>query len=413
MAKFDVAVLGAGIVGICSAIHLQRAGLSVALVDRREPGMETSFGNAGIIQREGVHPYLFPRNVITLARHALNRGTEAHYHLSALAHVAPFLFRYWRASRPDKARATLAANIPLFAECLSSHGELADAAGAGNLIAKNGWLRLLRDDSAMSAAEAELAELCELGLVSTLLAKPDLAQLEPHLRTDGLAGAVHHADPWTVSDPGALVSAYAALFEKEGGTVVCANAFDLSREAGGSWFSGVELQADRIVVALGPWSEPFLDKLGVKLPMGIKRGYHRHYRGADGATLTRSVVDDANGFVLAPMRAGIRLTSGAEFARLDAPPTPVQLERALPKARQLLALGEPVEEEPWMGARPAFPDMRPVIGSAPGRGDVWINTGHAHHGFTLGPASGRLLSQMMTGGEPLCDPAPFSAARFG
>jgi D-amino-acid dehydrogenase len=147
--------------------------------------------------------------------------------------------------------------------------------------------------------------------------------------------------------------------------------------------------------------------------MGVKRGYHRHYAARGNAVLTRPVVDDDNGFVLAPMVRGIRLTSGAEFARQDAPPTPVQIARAEPIARGLFPLGETVDAQSWLGSRPVFPDLREAIGRAPGLDGVWLNFGHAHHGLTLGPATGLLLAQMIAGETPYTDPTPYSAERFG
>jgi D-amino-acid dehydrogenase len=112
------------------------------------------------------------------------------------------------------------------------------------------------------------------------------------------------------------------------------------------------------------------------------------------------------------MEQGLRLTTGAEFAERDAPPTPVQFDRLLPHARKLFPLGDPVEKEPWLGCRPCFPDSMPVIGRAPGQPGLWLDYGHAHWGLTLGPASGRLLAEMMTGKTPYIDPAPYAAGRF-
>ena len=115
------------------------------------------------------------------------------------------------------------------------------------------------------------------------------------------------------------------------------------------------------------------------------------------------VLDTDLGYLLAPMNRGIRLTTGAEFAHRDAPPTPVQVERALPRAHRLFPLGEPVDAKPWMGARPCLPDMLPVIGKAPRHSGLWFDFGHQHHGLTLGPATGRLLAEMMTGETPFAD----------
>jgi len=116
--------------------------------------------------------------------------------------------------------------------------------------------------------------------------------------------------------------------------------------------------------------------------------------------------------VLAPMEQGIRLTTGVEFAARDAKPTPVQFDRLMPAARELFALGEPVEAQPWLGARPCFADSRPVIGPAPGEDGLWLACGHGHWGLTLGAVTGRLLTEMITGATPFCDPKPYSAERF-
>ena len=167
-----------------------------------------------------------------------------------------------------------------------------------------------------------------------------------------------------------------------------------------------------VVVALGPWAPDLLEPLGIKLPLAVKRGYHRHFRARGNAALSRPMLDAENGYCLTPMEQGIRLTTGAEFAARDAAPTPVQFDRLLPAARELFPLGEPVEPAPWLGSRPCFADSRPVIGRAPRQRGLWLAYGHGHWGLTLGPATGRLVAEMMTGATPFCDPAPYGAERF-
>jgi D-amino-acid dehydrogenase len=124
------------------------------------------------------------------------------------------------------------------------------------------------------------------------------------------------------------------------------------------------------------------------------------------------VVDYDVGYCVAPMEQGLRLTTGAEFAARDATPTPAQLTRLTPAARALFPLGEEIEATPWMGSRPCFADSRPVIGPAPGHAGLSLAYGHAHWGLTLGPVTGRLVAEMITGATPFCDPAPYSADRF-
>jgi D-amino-acid dehydrogenase len=172
------------------------------------------------------------------------------------------------------------------------------------------------------------------------------------------------------------------------------------------------LDAGAAVVALGAWADLVTKPLGYRLPLAVKRGYHMHYAAKGNAVLGRPCLDSERGYLLAPMGRGIRLTTGAEFANRDAPKTPVQLERAEPIARTLFPLGERIDPEPWMGPRPCTPDMMPIIGPAPRHPGLWFAFGHAHHGLTLGPVTGRLIADMLTGEKPFVDPHPYRADRF-
>lgn len=167
-----------------------------------------------------------------------------------------------------------------------------------------------------------------------------------------------------------------------------------------------------MVIAAGPWSAELTRALGYRLPLFVKRGYHMHYAMEAKRPLNNWLADLETGYLLAPMRAGIRLTTGAELARRDAAPTPVQLARAEAVARGLFPLGPRLDAAPWLGSRPCTVDMLPVIGAAPRHEHLWFAFGHGHQGLTLGPVTGRLLAELMSGEDPCCDPAPFSAARF-
>jgi len=145
----------------------------------------------------------------------------------------------------------------------------------------------------------------------------------------------------------------------------------------------------------------------------VKRGYHRHFHAEGNAALARPILDAEPGYLITPMEQGIRMTTGVEFAARDAPPSPVQFDRIMPMARALFPLGARADETTWMGSRPSFPDSRPVIGRAPGHAGLWLAIGHAHWGLTLGPATGRLIAELMAGETPFCDPDAFSAHRFG
>ena len=412
--KCDVIVLGAGIVGVSAALHLQSRGRDVVLIDRRGAAEETSYGNTGLIQREGVVPYPFPHDPWKIAKYAFNMLPEANLHWSALPKIAPWLYRYWRASSPEGQARSAAGAKPLIERCILEHEALMGAAGITGMMRRTGYLRIYRTDAALQSAIAkESIDRERYGVNFEAIDGARVAEMEPHL-SPGLAGALLMTEPVSVADPEAVGKAYAGLFVSRGGRFLRGEARSLSRETAG-WqvltASGAVL-AREVVLALGPWSDDVMRAQGHKVPMGVKRGYHMHYSAKGNATLNRPVLDTDNGYVITPMTRGIRLTTGAEFALRDAAPTPVQLARVEPAARALFPLADRVDATPWLGRRPCLPDMLPMIGAVPGSPGLWADFGHHHLGFTMGPVSGRLLAELMTGTAPFTDPTPYRVDRF-
>jgi D-amino-acid dehydrogenase len=411
--KADVIVAGAGIVGVCVALHLAARGRSVVLVDRRGPGEETSFGNAGLVERSSVVPMAFPRDVSAMLRYAVNRAPEVSYHPSFLPQAAPWLARYWHESSPARLKRAAAAMLPLIERSVVEHDALAVEAGCGALFSRKGWLEAFTTARKRDAVFRESEGYEAYGLSFDRLDGAATRLLEPHLG-EAVLGAVHWKDPVSVTDPWRLTRAYADHFQRKGGRIAVGDAATL-REDSRQWAIDTQdgtVTARDAVVALGPWSDLVFGRLGYRFPLAVKRGYHMHFGSRGNATLTRSVVHAEAGYVLAVMDKGIRLTSGVEIAPRDAPPSPVQLGRAEAIARSIYPLGERLDAEPWMGCRPAMADMRPVIGPAPRHKGLWFAFGHAHHGLTLGPVTGRLLAEMITDAPTVVDPAPYAATRF-
>jgi D-amino-acid dehydrogenase len=413
--RADIVVLGAGMVGVSAALHLQQRGRDVILVDRHElAGEETSYGNAGLIECASVFPYMFPRDFDQILRYALNRAPQVRYAVADLPVFLPWLVRYYLASSPERALHSAMAELPLIRRSLIEHEALIAEAEVPQLLRRTGWIKLFRSEATLANALRDLDRAKQYGVDGEILDSSGIAEREPNLTGD-FAGAVRFPAPGFVPDPGGLAKAYAALFARKGGRFLAGDARTLEQRNGGWRIAGANgaIAAREIVVALGPWSDAVFRPLGYSIPLAVKRGYHLHLKPRGNAMLNHPVLDSDMGFLLAPMNRGIRLTTGVEFARRDAPPTPIQVERALPRARSLFPLGDPVEARPWMGARPCLPDMLPVIGKAPRHKGLWFDFGHQHHGLTLGPATGRLLAEMMTGETPFTDPKPYAVERFG
>jgi len=237
--------------------------------------------------------------------------------------------------------------------------------------------------------------------------------LEPGLLATGLK-AVHWKESCSVSNPGAVVDAFWRGFVREGGCSLRGDAQKLHRQRG-AWrleCERSEAYAPHVVVALGAWSGDLMKALGETYPLAVKRGYHMHYRPRSGASLSRPVVDVENGLALTPTDNGIRLTTGVELTHRDAPVNPAVLKLAKRRAEELFPLGRTLKDEIWMGCRPCLPDSLPVVGPSPMTPGLWLNFGHGHDGFTLGPITGRLLAQVIAGKTPFLDPSGLSPTRF-
>ena len=407
----DVIVLGAGMAGVAAALQLQLRGRSVVLVDRKMPGRETSYGNAGIIQSEAVEPTAMPRDFSSLLDIALGRTNDVSYRLASLpGHVGPLL-RYWWHSAPGRHEAIAASYATAIKHATAEHWPLITRAGAEHLVRKEGYRDMHRTQASLDRTLAKAERVRKLyGVGFRVLSAAELARAEPNLTETGV-GAIQWTDPWTVRNPGGLVAAYGELFLRSGGVFAHGDADSLERSGEGWRVTTGEgaFEAPDVVVALGPWSVRVLRRFGYRFPMVRKRGYHRHFRGRP---IDLPLRDAKFGYMICPMAAGMRITTGAELSGVEAEPTPLQLGRAEASARRLLDLGAPVENQPWLGTRPCMPDMLPVVGAARRHKGMWLHFGHGHQGFTLGPATGRLLAEMMTGGGTYIDPVPFRPERY-
>ena len=407
----DVAVLGAGIVGVSCAYALRERGLSVILIDRREPGSETSYGNTGVLSSGSILPLNKPALWRALPGYIGNRHPALRWDPAfALRHL-DWLVRFLGNAVPSQTRPRATALYALSQASLKLHRDWIVRAGAAQRIRETGWLKAWRSDG-LAAARAEQALLTDYGIKSELLDRQAISAIEPDIVPVYRVGLLHNQTA-SVDSPGNVVKAYARMFAAVGGELRHSDIRAVTPEADG-WrvqLSDGAIPARHVVVALGPWSADLLAPLGYRVPLAFERGYHREFRPNPKRSLSRPIHDGDGAFIITPMENGIRVTTGVELTDRDAPSSFAQLDAAVSAGRTVIEFGEAVGE-PWRGSRPTLPDSLPMIGPAPSHPGLWLAFGHQHIGFTTGPATGAAIAAMIAGATPSFDVSAFSPGRY-
>ena len=407
----DVVVLGAGIVGVSTAIAARQRGFSVILVDRREAGSETSYGNAGVLSSGSIFPLNMPSLWDVLPKYLLNRHPALRWDPLWSIRNADWVARFLANAVPSRVKPRATALQSLIVPSLKLHREWVVQAGIPERIRETGWLKAWRGD-AREAARAQQAALAEYGIKSELLDRQAISALEPNILPVYQVGLLH-TQTASVDSPGAVTKAYARMFADAGGEVRQSDVKAIEPTDDG-WrivLGDGAISARHVVVALGPWSADILRPLGYRVPLAVERGYHQEFTPNPARSLQRPIHDAEGSFLMTPMENGIRVTSGVELTDRDAPSSFAQLDMVVPMARSVVEFGEAVAE-PWRGARPTLPDSLPMIGPAPRHQGLWLAFGNQHIGFTTGPATGSAIAAMIAGDKPSFDTSAFAPDRY-
>jgi D-amino-acid dehydrogenase len=407
----DVVVLGSGIVGVSAAIATRQRGLSVTLVDRREPGSETSYGNAGVLSSGSILPLNKPSLWRALPDYIGNRNAALRWDPVWTIRNISWVARFLANARPSRTEPRATALHGLIGESLKLHREWIVKADAAQRIRKTGWLKVWRSD-ALEAAKQEQAFLASYGIESRLLDRQAISALEPNIVPVYKVGLLH-TQTASVDSPGAVVKAYARMFAGAGGETRQSEIRAIAPDKDG-WrvtLADGDVGARHVVVALGPWSADLLRPLGYRVPLAFERGYHREFKPNPARSLQRPIHDAEGSFLMTPMENGIRITTGVELTDRDAPSSFAQLDAVVPLAKGVVDFGEAVGE-PWRGSRPTLPDSLPMIGPAPRHAGLWLAFGNQHIGFTTGPATGAAIAAMIAGVSPSFDIGPFAPSRY-
>ncbi len=409
-----IAVIGTGIVGVCTAAWLQRDGHRISFVDPRDAGEACSFGNAGSLSPSACLPVGMPGMWKQVPRWLLDPLGPLTVRWAYLPQVLPWLLRFVRHSRPAEVVRIATAMRQLLTPIFDSYGPLVEHAGAQALVRRSGCLYVYSSQQAAGRWAWGMNLRKRLGVELREIGQDELEQLEPDLRGSfrfGLLAPENGSTP----DPSALVKALHAQCLRDGAAHVRATVQGFERQGSrvtALRLAGAEaLPVDGVVVAAGAWSAPLARQLGARVPLETQRGYHVTV-GSSNLQLRHTVMALEHNLMVNPMAMGLRLAGSVEFAGLKAEPQYARADVLLKKGQQLFPHLDTSRTSRWMGHRPCLPDSLPVIGAAPAVDNAWLGFGHGHVGMCGGASTGRELAALISGRRPQVDLHPFRPQRF-
>jgi len=408
-----MAVVGAGIVGLASAVFLQRGGARVTVLDALSPGGGASFGNAGLLSVESCVPISLPGMLWQVPKWLRDPLGPLAVDWRYLVKAAPWLLAWVRAGRREKVLAASAALRALHAEGLEHYRELLGPTHFHDLVRTQGQVQVWEGDT-VSREERLAHELWERhGVVSESLAPHELRQLIPEISPAVSRAAFLPKNGHTVN-PRRLVESLASLLREAGGALRQERVMKLLPQAGGGFRLVTNVGDHRfakLLIAGGAWSKQLLAPLGVRLPLETERGYHAVVKNPS-FELRLPVLHKTRGFAATAMEGGLRFAGTVEIAGLDLPMKEKRAEAVLKQGRALFPSLKGDDVSIWMGYRPSLPDSLPVIDEVAAFPGLFIACGHGHTGMTAGAATGRLVSALVRGERPRIDPTPYRLARF-
>ncbi|MBM1633139.1 FAD-dependent oxidoreductase [Sulfitobacter mediterraneus] len=405
-------VIGAGIVGVSTAIWLRRAGVEVTVIDRGAPGTGTSHGNAGVLASCAMVPVTGPGLLRKAPGMLLDRDFPLFLRWSYLPRLLPWLRKYLAVANDTDTRRIAKGLTTITGDSVEQHKSLCDELGLGDWVSESEYCFAYNSRAAFEAEHYVWELRKEAGFEPRLIEGAEVHDYEPALgpQINTLAVMKDHG---FIRSPGGYVQALAKAFEGMGGTIMKSEVKDFDLFGGqvrGVQTSEGTVPCDNLVLATGVWSKPLMKKLGLNIPLEAERGYHIVFEDASGGPARPTMIASGK-FVATPMEQGLRCAGIVELGGLEAGPSPAPLALLRRQARAAFPGLKATNEIEWLGHRPAPSDSLPLIGEV-GNSRVFTAFGHHHIGLTGGPKTGRLVAGLITGQAPNTDLTPYHPQRF-
>ncbi|MCP5151297.1 MAG: FAD-dependent oxidoreductase [Ectothiorhodospiraceae bacterium] len=408
-----VVVVGAGIIGACSAVRLVERGHRVTVVDRLPPGEACSFGNAGALIPSACVPDSMPGMLSRVPGWLLRDDGPLTIRWRYLPRLVPWLVQFVRAGHPDRIGPTADALHALHASTVEEYQALVDAAGTPELVRASDVYVVYGSDASYRGSLTGWRLREAHGARTDHIDGATLREAIPAL-SPRYVRAVRMRDQAYTVDPSRLVKALTELAVRLGATLHPGEVGGMEHRDGrvtAVRVNGDRLEADAVVIAAGAWSASLARQIGVDVPLGTKRGYHVT-APSPGFDLPCPVSEAECGFYATPMSMGVRFAGTVELSGLEAPPEPARSRNIERMAKRMFPALDTTGATRWMGCRPAMPDGLPVIGRSPTVSNAFVAFGHGHCGMIGGPTTGRMVASLVHGDTPNVDVRPYAPTRF-
>jgi len=409
-----VAVIGAGIVGVSTAIWLRRRGHEVVLIDREGPAAGTSYGNAGVLAACAVVPVTVPGLMSKAPKMLFDPASPLFMRWGYLGKLLPWLGKYLKHCNPHDARRTAKALTDILADCLRQHQELASGTDAASFIQPSEYLFVYNSRSEFEKEKFVWDVRKECGYRWQELSREELIEKEPCFADGQAQFGICLDDHGFILDPGRYVAALANHFVAIGGEMKIGTVKTIEHKDGA--VKGIVTDAGCIdcevgVMATGIWSEALSKQLGVKVQMEAERGYHIELYNASKSPKRPSMISSGK-FVVTPMQGRLRCAGIVEFGGLSTILSRKPIDLLKTKLSAAIPEIQYDDIEEWLGYRPAPVDSIPLIGQFAILKNMYAGFGHHHVGLTGGAKTGRLLAGIISGEKPEIDMTPFAPGRF-
>ena len=405
-------VIGAGMVGVCCALYLQRAGHQVTLIDQHEPGSQTSFGNAATFASYACIPVNHPKLIHNLPKLMLGADRPLSVSPLYLARRLPWMLSFLRHCRRDNVDHTIRGLGALLRHAEEASIALFQSSQVMDLIKRQGTLYLYATENSLSAAQGDIKRRRDQGVPITEITSREIQELEPHLAPT-FSGGILFNDGFQLINPKALIQRLTQSFIDDGGQFIRNKVCSLKNMSNGRLKIGTDtndLEAKRVIIAAGAWSTQISGGCIDPVPLDTERGYHVMFPN-DAWLLNRPVGLADAGLYISPLDNGLRAAGTVELAGLNARPNQGRLNYIESVVRRVLPEAS-ARGSDWLGFRPTMPDSLPVIGQSSRHSSVFYAFGHHHIGITLGGITGKLIQQLIDREPTTIDLAPYSPNRF-